>query len=265
MTEERSQPRQWRFQDGELVEPAAGSHDDDPTRADPVVPNERTGFSVAVKQGALDANQTLARDVDSVDEVLEFGSRAEAEAYAIQLSAGSGGLRVQAAAGNDPTGVDAYLLAAHAPSITEPATTEGETWTFDVGANLYGTLGEAVIVDGAKPHAIEHFVREDLAVSEDELEQGLRVQVESGWPICVETGEGTETWVPDCVVEVHDGWNGPELANYYAEIKTGDASFQRSQSAVMKALAVDERVLKIRVRIEDLPDQYAVRIQEVGE
>ncbi|WP_225336492.1 hypothetical protein [Halomicrobium urmianum] len=48
------------------------------------------------------------------------------------------------------------------------------------------------------------------------------------------------------------------------QIKTGDASFERSQVDAMAALARDERVLKIRVTIEALPDQYSLRIRDVG-
>ncbi|NHN60471.1 MULTISPECIES: hypothetical protein [Halorussus] len=53
------------------------------------------------------------------------------------------------------------------------------------------------------------------------------------------------------------------LERYYCEIKTGNASFERSQVDAVKALARKERVLKIRVIIENLPDQYSLRIHEV--
>jgi hypothetical protein len=69
--------------------------------------------------------------------------------------------------------------------------------------------------------------------------------------------------VPDCKVVVRDGWNGPVLERYYCEIKTGNASFERSQVAAMEQLAREERVLKIRMLIEELPDRYSLRIHEV--
>lgn len=69
--------------------------------------------------------------------------------------------------------------------------------------------------------------------------------------------------MPDCCVVARDGWNGEALERYWCEIKTGNASFERSQADVMRRLAAEERVLKIRVSIDDLPDQYSVRIHEV--
>ncbi|WP_238593261.1 hypothetical protein [Natronobacterium lacisalsi] len=60
-----------------------------------------------------------------------------------------------------------------------------------------------------------------------------------------------------------DGWNGDVLERYYCEIKTGNASFERSQMETMRELATEERVLKIRVLIDDVPDQYSLRIREV--
>jgi hypothetical protein len=50
---------------------------------------------------------------------------------------------------------------------------------------------------------------------------------------------------------------------YRCEIKTGDASFQRTQMKAMRELAKEARVLKIRVLIDDLPKQYSVRVHEV--
>ncbi len=69
-------------------------------------------------------------------------------------------------------------------------------------------------------------------------------------------------WTPDCIVRAKDEWDGV-LAQYYCEIKTGNASFERLQSAVMKELAAQERVLQIRVQSNDLPEQYSLRIREV--
>jgi uncharacterized protein (UPF0548 family) len=51
---------------------------------------------------------------------------------------------------------------------------------------------------------------------------------------------------------------------YYCEIKTGNASFERSQVAVMKELAKQERVLKIWGDIDDLSEQYSLQIREVA-
>lgn len=55
----------------------------------------------------------------------------------------------------------------------------------------------------------------------------------------------------------------PDTGTVLLEIKTGDASFERTQVATMQELAKEKRVLKIRVDIDSLPDQYSLRIREV--
>jgi hypothetical protein len=230
--------------------------------AEPITPGDRTGFIVEVKDNAIEVNSTLSEVITAHGRTLDFGSRDHAEAYAEQLSASDGSLRIQAAPTNDSRNVNAYLLSDHTPSISEPAATDGETWTFDVGANLYGALGEAILTSTPKPHALYYFVREDLEL-DDDLESELALEVKRGRPISVDHPDGEKRWTPDCIVRARDGWDGCVLARYYCEIKTGNASFERSQGVVMEKLAVRERVLKIRVKIEDLPEQYSLRIEEV--
>jgi hypothetical protein len=255
---------QLKFENGNLVERSTeGESPTDEQMVDPIEPGDQTGFVVEVKAGAIDVNNTLPEDIETHGWTLDFGSRAHAEAYASQLSALDGSLRIQAAPENEPDDIDAYLLADHTPSITEPADIDGKTWTFDVGANLYGTLGEAILTSAPKPYALYYFVRRDLEIDDGELESGLALEVETSKPILVDLPNGAKRWTPDCVVQARDGWDGRVLARYYCEIKTGNASFERSQVTVMEELAKTERVLKIRVRIDDLPDQYSLRIHEV--
>jgi hypothetical protein len=259
MQEDDSDASQLRFENGELVEETA----DDGYAVDPVEPGDETGYAVEVKSGALDVNGELREVVERRGHTLDFGSRAWAEDYARQLSATDGELKIQAAPANEPDEIDAYLLAGHSPSIKEPAAVDGDTWTFDVGANLYGSLGEAILLHSPKPHALVYFVRQDLDLDEDKLEWGLNVEVTAAEPLAVEHSDGLKRWTPDCVIEARDGWGGETLETYYCEIKTGDASFERSQVETMEALARDKRVLKIRVDIENLPDEYSLRIHEV--
>jgi len=264
MDDDESDTSQLRFEDGALVDPSSEeeNHDVDYV-AGAIEPGNRTGFVVEAKPGALDVNETLVDDVESHGRILDFGSRTHAESYARQLSASGGALRIQAAAENDPSEADAYLLADHSPSIKEPALVDGDTWTFDVGANLYGALGEAILLEAPRPDAIHYFVRQDLALDDGELENGLKFDVEPGKFLSVGDDGERNSWVPDCRVVVRDGWNGPVLERYYCEIKTGNASFERSQIEVMEQLAREERVLKIRMLIEELPDRYSLRIHEV--
>lgn len=249
---------QTRFRDGQLVrEPPHRCKDGDGL----IRPNRATGFNLAIKPGALELNQELRDAHDEYGDILTFATRVEAEAYAAQLSAADGELRVQAAAPNDPDDVDAYLLADHQPAVSVPAAVDGDTWTFDVGANLYGMLGEAVVTGGPTSPALEHFVDQDLA--DRTFEDGLRVRVTDGEFVSYRDGDGGSRWMPDCRVEARDGWRGRLIETYWCEIKTGDASFERTQTAAMRRLAEEERVLKVRVLIDDLSKQYAVRIHEV--
>ncbi|WP_436932456.1 hypothetical protein [Halosimplex halobium] len=218
---------------------------------------------VEVKSGAIEVNSGLREEVESHGHALDFGSRSHAEDYARQESASDGELRVQAAPENEPRDVDAYLLADRSPSIAEPAEIDGETLAFDVGANLYGALGEAIPIHAPKPHALVYFVREDLDIGDNNLEWGLNVDVEPGRLLPIERGDERRRWTPDCVVEAKAGWSGRMLERYYCEIRTGDASFERAQVATMEELAKEERVLKIRVDIDSLPDQYSLRSHEV--
>lgn len=228
---------------------------------DPVVPGEETGFAAEVKDGALAANESLREIVDTKGRVLDFGSRRDAEDFASRLSNTGGSLRIQAVPDNEPKDIEGYVLKGHNPSIKEPAAVDGDTMTFDVGANLYGSLGETIVFGSPKPYPLIHFVRQDLGI--DDSEASLHVKVHRGERITFENRTGRDSWIPDCVVDATNGWHGERLERYYCEIKTGDASFERSQIDAMRTLADDKRVLKIRVRIDDLPDQYSMRITEV--
>lgn len=252
---------QLEFRDGRLV----SSDDEEPQSelldTDPVVPDRETGFTVEIKPGALEANDAVVDVHEAHGEQLSFGSRADAEAFADRLSDAEGSIDVQAAARNDPSDVEGYLIAQYDRSVRDPASIDADTWTFDVGANLYGALGEAVVTSGAKPPALEYFVRQDLDTVLDARDCGLRISVTGGDPVSLEQGQ--LSWLPDCCIEARAGPGGELLERYWCEVKTGDASFERSQAAAMQALAAEERVLQIRVRIDSLPDQYSVRVTEV--
>ncbi|WP_227355999.1 hypothetical protein [Haladaptatus salinisoli] len=263
MPDPESDTVQLQFDKESLVKRSPEGSASEKYTAEPIIPGDQTGFSVEMKDNAIEVNNTLSKVVTTHGRTLDFGSRAHAEAYGSQLAAGDGSLRIQAAPANDSSNVDAYLLADHTPSITDPAETDGKTWTFDVGANLYGTLGEAILTSTPKPHALYYFVRQDLVLDDRELESRLALEIESGRPISVDHPDGEKWWIPDCIVRAKDGWDGCVLARYYCEIKTGNASFERSQGVVMEELAAQERVLKICVKIDDLPEQYSLRIQEV--
>lgn len=245
---------QTRFRNGRLER--------DRSRDAPVHPNQETGYAVAIKPGALEVNRSVVDVRDEHGETITFADRDRAAAFAARLSADGGDLRIQAAAPNDPGEADAYLLADHRPSVREPAAVDGDDLTFEVGANLYGVLGEAVVTGGPTSPALEHFVKQDLANAS--FEDGLRVRVTDGTFVSFpDEGTGESRWMPDCCLEARDGWRGRLIERYWCEIKTGNASFERTQVAAMRELAKESRVLKLRVSIDALPEQYTVRIREV--
>lgn len=227
-------------------------------------PGAQTGFVVEVKDDALDVNEGLVEAVETHGRTLDFSSRADGERYASRLSASGGSVKIQAAPENEPREVDAYLLADHSPSITEPATIDGDTWTFDVGANLFGALGEAILLGSAKPHALHYFVRQDLDLEEDDVDGIWSIDVQPGSFVEFDEYEKIRKgWEPDCRVIARDRRRRSVLERYFCEIKTGNASFERSQIKAMERLAREERVLKIRMSIEELPERYSLRIDEV--
>lgn len=263
MQNDESTTSQLRFEDGGLVEAADGDSMGDEHAVNPVEPGKNDGFVLEARSGALEVNSDLREAVESHGHTLEFASKSGAKEYARQLSASGGHLKVQDAPENEPRDIDAYLLAEHNPSIDEPATINGDTWTFEIGANLYGMLGEALLLHAPKPHAIVYFVQQDLEVDDSVLEYGLKIEVDGGSQLSVACSNERARWTPDCVVEARDGWGGEVLERYYCEIKSGDASFERSQVNAMEKLSEEKRVLKIRVKIGELPDQYSLRIHEV--
>ena len=254
--------KQAKFHNGELV--ATDEQSGSSVDTSHIEPGSGKGYRVEAKPGALEVNAALRADVEKHGNPLEFNSEHTATVYTDQLSGTDGDLRLQTAAPNDPRDIEAYLLADHTPAIKEPSETNGDTWTFDVGANLYGTIGEAILTGTPKPHALIYFVKQDLNINDAAREQRLRVEVETDCALVVPTSDdGTQhRWYPDCKIIARDGWNGPVLETYYCEIKTGNASFERSEMNAMRTLAGDERVLKIRVLIDVLPDQYSLRIHE---
>lgn len=76
-----------------------------------------SGYKIAVKASAVDNNPPVSEAIGDLATVLEFDSKAEAEARANQLSDQSDrGLRVQSAAPQDTSDVDGYLVSYEGPN-----------------------------------------------------------------------------------------------------------------------------------------------------
>ncbi|MFC4358297.1 hypothetical protein ACFO0N_10100 [Halobium salinum] len=229
-----------------------------------------SGYRVAVKPSARAANEAVESFVGERGEQVDFTSEAQADAVARRLStAGETPVGVQCAAPQDPTPVDAYLVADPERRTEVPTGSAESGLTFDVSGNQYGALGEALVLSRRRdPPLLTHVVREDpaLDLSPGETER-LHVVVDTDpEPVCCvdpETGERRE-WRPDCRAVASLGADGRTLTEYWCEVKTGAASFQRGQRAAMETKAREAPVLAIRVDVDDLPDSYTARVERVS-
>ena len=231
---------------------------------------ERDGFRVAVKPSAAEANEAARALVAEHGDTLRFDAREAAEARADRLSErGDVPVAIQRAAPQEPADVDAYLVASPERRTHDPVESDDGRLTFETTATQYGALGESLVCSHrVNPPVLTAYARADLA---DELstggDPGLRVDLDPDpGPVVYASrdGETRLAWVPDCVARARDGPGGPVLAEYACEVKTGDASFQRDQAAVMAYEARERDVLKIRVDVTALPDEYTVRVDAVA-
>lgn len=219
-------------------------------------------YRVAVKDSASDANEAVRRLARAEGEVVAFDSAADAHRRARELSeAGETPVKVQRPAPQDPADVDAYLVAWPERRRRTPDGTPTEGLTFDVAANQYGALGEALVCSPeVNPPVLTHFARVDSDLSEREAET-VRVEVDADPEPVVVAGDAR--WEPDCRAVARLAPDSPVLAEYWCEVKAGDGSFERSQRAAMRAKAREATVLKIRVDLDELPDSYTAWVRRV--
>ncbi|PSP54898.1 hypothetical protein BRC82_07810 [Halobacteriales archaeon QS_1_67_19] len=218
-------------------------------------------FRVAVKDSARAENRAVRRLVATNGEVVSFDAEPAAHERARQLSAdGETPVKVQRAAPQDPTDVDAYLVAWPRRRRWSPEGSPTEGLTFDAEANQYGALAEAVVcTPRVNPPLLTHYARIDA----DADAEDLRVELDAD-PEPVAAGPSDRRWEPDCRAVVRLGPDRPVLTEYWCEIKAGDGSFERSQREAMAAKAREATVLKIRVDLDELPDSYTAWVREVA-
>lgn len=219
-------------------------------------------FRVAIKDSAREANEEVRRFARGEGDEVEFSSAANAHQRARELSeVGETPVKVQQAAPQDDSGVDAYLVSWPRRRRWDPDGTPTEGLTFDTEANQYGALGEAVVCSPeVNPPVLTHFARLDSDLSERE-DETVRVELDTS-PDPVLVG-GSKQWQPDCRAEVRLGPDRPVIAEYWCEVKAGDGAFERSQREAMRAKAREATVLKIRVDLDDLPDSYTAWVRTV--
>ena len=229
---------------------------------------EREAFRVALKPSAIEANEAVGALVADRGDTLAFDSRAAAEAEAARLSQrGETPVAIQRAAPQEPADVDAYLVASPERRTHEPVESDDGRLTLETTATQYGALGETLVrAHRVNPPLLTAYVRDDLADGLPDDDEHLRVALDPDPDPVVYVGADAERlcWIPDCVARARDGADGRVLATYVCEVKTGDASFQRDQAAVMAYEARERTVLKVRVDVRDLPDAYTARIEEVA-
>ena len=226
-------------------------------------------FSVAVKASAREANEAVAALADERGNRLSYPDRMAAEECAADLSErGETPVEVQAVAPQDSTDADAYLVAAPERRSRTPDGSIDGTMTFDTTATQYGALGETLLCCyESNPPVLAHYAREDLDHLSDAERDRVHLDVDRSPDPVEKSGEtetnGTKRWVPDCRAVARLEPDGPPLREYWCEVKTGDASFERDQRAVMRWKAREAVVLTVRFDVEELPDSYSVTVSEV--
>ena len=216
-------------------------------------------YRMEIKGNAIKLSSAIRDVSEERGHIVEFESEEAAESWKNKFSVENGQIRISTVAPQDPRDLDGYLIGFPERNTHEPKQTEKVGLTFDVGANLYGEIGEALICGsyGLSP-GIQYYFFEEV--------EGVNQQ--DNWirsisrPNLANITDSEISWSPDCLIEVGD-YETSSTAQYFCEVKTGDASFERNQVEGMERVAKNYNVLKIRVIIENLPEEYTVRINEV--
>ncbi|MDX1744752.1 MAG: hypothetical protein R3324_02345 [Halobacteriales archaeon] len=231
----------------------------------PSAEDRREEFAVRITDSALEANDSAAEYARRYGAVVTFDSRsAAAELASMFTTSGGTPVVVQAAAPQDGSDIDAYLVARPTRRTHDPSGSIETALTFDTTATQFGALGETLITCyGANPPLLLHFVREDLGRKPDDP---LHVDVDADpAPVTVggPAGNPSRSWVPDCRAVARPEPGGRVLRTYLCEIKTGGGSLERDQLAVMQAITRRTPVLKIQLDISELPESYTARVRRV--
>lgn len=216
-------------------------------------------YRVAIKESAIAHNAAVREFVDERGTTPEFDARQDAEAFVRSLTQGDVVIRLQAPSESDPAPVDAYLVRDGQCNEWMPVESDKPGTTFPVGGNIYGAIGVELIYLGGTPSpALTRYVA-DLGDAPDDARL-VDVEREPQLPERLASEVG---WRPDLGLTV--AFERPATREtYYAEVKSGAASFQRSQRRDMHRVAEDHGVLKVRVDLAELPERYTVRIDAVG-
>lgn len=215
-------------------------------------------FRVALKESAREQNRCVREIVSEEGPIKQFNSRREAEKFADEMCALGGPVRLQSPAPQDPADVNAYLVSDIQRNEWEPIESNGQSATFPVGANTYGGLGFGLVyLEGKTSPALAHYFTEQAPSSK----QGRVLWVDAE-PQLPDEFKREVGWSPDLRIEVSSGGRSSNDV-YFAEVKSGESSFGRQQRDDMQRLSQEYGVLRIRVKLDKLPEEYTVRIAEV--
>lgn len=213
-------------------------------------------YAVRIKDSAVSCNEAVAELVAAEGTRHTFDSKRAAEAFATARSERGGRVRIQAVAPQDPEDVDGYLVSHPRRHVASPKDAPGPGHTFDVGANAYGAIGQALVCGryGLSPGVRWYVDRHVDAYDPDRHRLVCESDPTVGLPAGVR-------WTPDVLIAVRDGRT--TVVRAYCEIKTGNGTCERSQREDMRTVARSALVLQIRVTIDSLPDEYTIRVREV--
>lgn len=223
-------------------------------------------FRVSVRDSALAASPAVGELVTEWGRTVTFSSRAVAERVAADFTdRGTGSVWIQGAP--DET-ADAYLVGREQVP-DEPITRDGDRFTCPVSATQYGAVGEALVTAPAPDPALRAWIRDDLPVASPVADQARFDGDPSPPPVFLPVPDDEDTptarrrWIPDYRIHARLPDEERPIRTYWCEVKTGDGSLERSQSAAMRAAARDRPVLLVAVDVSGFPDSYDVEIRRV--
>lgn len=215
-------------------------------------------FRVALKASAREANGRVDAIASTEGSLEEFESRRHAQQFTDEMCGRGGAVRLQSPAPQDPMDVDAYLISDTQQTEWEPISVDEQSATFPVGANTYGGLGRGVVyLDGRASPALSHYFTEQAPSSKQGQVRHVDAEPEVPDDLGADIG-----WSPDLRIDVSRGGRS-ETDIYFAEVKAGASSFERQQRDDMQRVSEEYGVLRIRVKLAELPEEYTVRIAEV--
>lgn len=216
-------------------------------------------YTVEIKESAIDSNLAAESLAQEKGNSVEYSSKQEAEKHAKEMSENDNRLRIQRAAPNDPSDADGYLVNHPQKFHQRPKSEQNDWLTFDTGPNLYGEIGRSVVIGsyGVGPSLWYYIYKEFTGITKE-----THRLVRCHEPYLPDDAPSV-SWSPDGLLKVYRKFDNNLTRLIFFEVKTGKASFERGQLEDMKSVAREYDVLKIRVKIDNLPEEYTVKFTRI--